>query len=728
MKNKQLLLTLSIICSTITAVAQSFSIELRHTIENFNCISLCESPDGTYALGNKRFGVGIQILKRTKSGYELAGEIATGNTKFPQHIGIGDQGNVFVVAFTDRSLKLYTRTSPYAFDESQFLTDLDEIPQYIIYNAAKKLFILSDNEHTWIYTLQAGKISKAATIAFGGNIQCFENGLSLLVNEKQYSIKNLQDIQEEFNFESLSFKKLSAGSLDLTAYNAKHKLYALNDDRKLALCKSSGLGYEITCELELPEELESMTFSPDGNYLFGGDDHSDKSMITIWKITEDYKLVQLKQEKGFEAEIENMQVSTDGKFLLTGTNDIFYCYALEGIKGGNIVLQDKKPNNPAKKVTAPVVSEKTEVTPPAIVNNNINIFWINPNPDLLNDKPISTDKPSFEIQIKIISADVVKKEDVIILINGKEIIKNKFNEVSLIPSKASPGNKSDEYTFIKNIPLEGGLNTIEVSTKGKKANKSVQVFYSSAKPSLHVLSIGTSLDLQFPKKDAEDFANLFNKQQGKDKLFQQVHIKKLIGKEATTNAIKEAIEFYKYEYKQGSILPNDVLLIFISSHGFIYQNKFRIQGDDYKDIYKETYSVAYDEIISRLNEIDCKKIIFLDACFSGGAKANPAEINEAIDQLNKQKSGTTTFSSCSNDEYSYEDASWNNGAFTKAIVDACSTGDADINRNGLITLEELYEYIKTRVPKMVLEVKQKSQHPTMPVTDLIKETSIFLVE
>lgn len=66
--------------------------------------------------------------------------------------------------------------------------------------------------------------------------------------------------------------------------------------------------------------------------FLGGDNHSDKSMITIWKITEDYKLLQLKQEKGFEAEIENMQVSTDGKFLLTGTNDIFYCYALEGIK------------------------------------------------------------------------------------------------------------------------------------------------------------------------------------------------------------------------------------------------------------------------------------------------------------------------------------------------------------------------------------------------------------
>lgn len=725
---KQILISLCILSGWITVNAQSFSIELRHTIENINCISLCESPDGTYALANKRFGVGIQILKRTKTGYELTGEIATGNNKFPQKICIGDQGNVFLVAFTDRSLKLYTRTSPFAFEETQFLSDLDEIPQIIQYNSVRKLFILADNDHTWIYSLQNGKITKSTTIDYGGNIQCTENGMSLLINDKQYAIKNLQQASEEYNFKSLSFKKLSVTSIDLTAYDTKNKLYAINDDRKLAICKAEGSNYIVTDEIELPEELESLRFSTDGSYLFGGDDNSDKSMITVWKITDDFTLQQVKQEKGFEAEIEKIQISTDGKFLLAGTNDIFYCYALQGIKGSSIILQDKKPGNIPKQEKPSIVNENPIVPQPTSVTNIINIFWINPNPDLLNDKPISTDKPSFEIQLKIISSEVVKKEDVIILINGKEIIKNKFNEVSLIPSKANTNEKSDEYTFVKNIPLEAGLNTIEVSTKGKKATKSVQVYYSSKKPSLHILSIGTSLDLQFPKKDAEDFANLFSKQQGKDKLFEQVHIKKLIGKDATTNAIKEAIEFYKYEYKQGSILPNDVLLIFMSSHGFIYQNKFRIQGDDYKDIYKETYSVAYDEIISRLNEIDCKKIIFLDACFSGGAKANPAEINEAIDELNKQKTGTTTFSSCSNDEYSYEDVSWNNGAFTKAIVDACSTGAADKNNNGLITLEELYNYIQLTVPKMVLDVKQKSQHPTMPVTDLIKETSIFVVE
>lgn len=725
---KQILFSLFILSSWYSMNAQSFSIELRHTIENINCISLCESPDGTYALANKRFGIGIQILKRTKSGYELTGEIATGNNKFPQKICIGDQGNVFLVAFTDRSLKLYTRTSPFAFEETQFLSDLDEIPQIILYNSSRKLFILADNDHTWIYAMQNGKITKSATIEYGGNIQCTENGLSLLINDKQYGIKNLAQATEEYNFNSLSFKKLSVTSIDLTAYDPKNKLYAINDDRKLAICKAEGNSYIVTDEIELPEELESIRFSPDGNYLFAGEDNSDKSMLTVWKITDDFTLQQVKQEKGFEAEIEKIQISTDGKFLLAGTNDIFYCYALQGIKGNSIVLQDKKPNTIPKQDKPLIVNEKPIVNQPTTITNTINIFWINPNPDLLRDKPISTDKPSFEIQVKIISSDIVKKEDVIILINGNEIIKNKFNEVSLIPSKSNTNEKSDEYTFIKNIPLQDGLNTIEVSTKGKKASKSVQVYYSSKKPSLYILSIGTSLDLQFPKKDAEDFANLFLQQHGKDKLFEQVHIKKIIGKDATTNAIKEAIELYKYEYKQGGILPNDVLLIFISSHGFIYQNKFRIQGDDYKDIFKETYSVAYDEIISRLNEIDCKKMIFLDACFSGGAKANPTEINEAIDQLNKQKTGTTTFSSCSNDEYSYEDASWNNGAFTKALVDACASGLADKNKNGIITIEELYNYTKETVPKMVLDVKQKSQHPTMPINDLIKETAIFVVD
>jgi len=711
-----------------TATAQSFSAELRHTLNNVNCLSLTESPDGSYALSNKRFGIGIYILKRTRDGYELAGEISPGENKFAQKIGIGDGGKVFLVAFTDRTLKLYTRTGTTSFEETQLLSDLDEIPFHIIYNEARKCFILADNQHTWIYSLQEGKIKLTSTLEFGGEINVSEDGQRLFVDEKILSLAKLAEPTPLYNLETLHFERLRVSSLDATALSPDGAYYALNDDRKLALVYWNGTSYKVTHEQEIPEELDCMVFSTDGQYLFGGDDESDRSVITIWKVTEGGQLEKVKALKGFQDGIEKLRVSRDGKFLLTGTNDIFYCYALEGVKGKALKLQDKPLVAKDKKAEpAPVKELKPEPSNPKPAVQ-VNIFWINPNPDLLRDKPISTDKPGIEIQVKILSAETVKPEDVIIYINGKEPVKNKFNEVSLIPSRANTGEKTGEYTFVKQIPLQSGLNTIEISAKGSKAAQAVKVFYSAAKPSLHVLSIGTSLDLQFPKKDAEDFATLFSGQQGKDRLFDRVDVKKLIGKDATTNAIKEAIEFYRYEFKQGSIRPNDVILIFLSSHGFIYQDKLRLQGDDYKDMYKETYSVAYDEIISRLNEIDCKKIIFLDACFSGGAKADPAEINEAIDQLNKQKTGTSTFSSCSRDEYSYEDVAWNNGAFTKALLDGCRQALADADHNGLITLQELYNYTRSAVPQMVNEVKQKSQHPSMPVNDLLGETAIFVVE
>jgi len=305
----------------------------------------------------------------------------------------------------------------------------------------------------------------------------------------------------------------------------------------------------------------------------------------------------------------------------------------------------------------------------------------------------------------------------------------KFKEVGM---KESAQEELVEYTYVNSVPLEetaDHINKIEVTAAGKKCSKPLKVLYSAGKPNLHILAIGTSLDLQFPKKDAADFAELFKSQAGpeKDKLFGSVEVRKLIGAEASTNAIKESIERYRYDFKSGSIGPRDVMLIFISSHGFIYQDKFRIQGDDYKDIYKETYSVAFEEITSRLKEVQCKKLIFLDACFSGGAKANVADINNAIAEMNKQGEGVTTFSSSSNDEYSYEDVKWQNGAFTYSIKEALAKGKADNDGNGIVTINELYEYVSGNVPKIVSEVKNKSQHPSMPVTDLLKNTAVYII-
>ena len=93
------------------------------------------------------------------------------------------------------------------------------------------------------------------------------------------------------------------------------------------------------------------------------------------------------------------------------------------------------------------------------------------------------------------------------------------------------------------------------------------------KPDLHILAIGPSYsDLQFTNRDAEDFAAAFENQKGSDKLFKDVHLDVLTGKYYTkAEDIKKKILELKQrrEHKNiaKKITPNDVLIVFISSHG-----------------------------------------------------------------------------------------------------------------------------------------------------------------
>jgi hypothetical protein len=702
--------------AVLHAEAQPFGIELKHTLNQVNCLSLAESPDGRFALANKRFGIGLYRLDRTAQGYKMGAELFTGDQKFPQHLAIGT-GHV-LVAFADRSMKLYALEGA-GMKEVQLITDLDEIPQYMQYSARRKAFVLADGSHTWIFALEGDEVKLVHQSEEGGLLQMNEAGDRFLVGEKYYELgadlkpRLVQDLS------ALKFRRLDAGRIDAAALDAEGKLLAINDAYYLALCRFNGKEWTVLYEREIPEELSALCFSTDGRYLFGGDDHSDRTVITVWKLSEADTLETIEQLKGFEDGIEQIAVSRDGMYLLTGTNDVFSCFALKGVKGRRKVEPGAQPV--AREEPRPQPKPAPQKEKPAVA---LQLIWMYPNPDLLRDKPLSTEDGQIEIQLKVIGPAGLKPADIRILINGKPVQEAKFGEVALLPAEAQPG----EYTLVKRVPLQSGLNRIEAEARGAKTLRAAEVMYRTGKPALHVLSIGTSLDLQFPKKDAEDFAALFRGQDKQDGLFSRVDVKTLIGKDASTNAIKEAVEYYRYAYKQGSIRSGDIILVFLSSHGFMYQNRFRIQGDDYKDMFKETYSVAYDEIISRLDELDCKKVIFLDACFSGGAKADAGEIAEAIEVLNRQKTGTATFSSCSRDEYSYEDAAWNNGAFTRALLDACRKGAADADRNGIITLGELYSYVRAEVPRMVMEVKQKSQTPTMPVQDLLQQTPIFLKE
>ncbi len=60
------------------------------------------------------------------------------------------------------------------------------------------------------------------------------------------------------------------------------------------------------------------------------------------------------------------------------------------------------------------------------------------------------------------------------------------------------------------------------------------------------------------------------------------------------------------------------------------------------------------------------------------------------------------------EEFTYEDATWKNGAFTYALLDGLTTKDADANRDGIIMVSEL----RAHVTRVVRELTGGRQTPT----------------
>ena len=191
------------------------------------------------------------------------------------------------------------------------------------------------------------------------------------------------------------------------------------------------------------------------------------------------------------------------------------------------------------------------------------------------------------------------------------------------------------------------------------------------------------------------------------------------------------------------IAPNDVILLFVSSHGRNIRGQFKLVPSNWSPEAESSTTVDYkNDVLAYLDRIPCKKLILLDACHSGSAKGSkdPTDksLGEALNRLNQEVNGASIISSCQPNELSYEDVSWGNGAFTEALLEALSdkpasdsqgTFSADVNKNGLLSINELYTFLNRRVPVMVASTKEGSmQRPFLQNKGLEADLEIFVVK
>ena len=354
-------------------------------------------------------------------------------------------------------------------------------------------------------------------------------------------------------------------------------------------------------------------------------------------------------------------------------------------------------------------------------------WWTAYDPVTLNGKPYSSKEKILPVKFKILTQDTVSLKN----------LRLHHNELGLAPGPKALLERDihGNFTFTDEVSLldAGGLNEIylEVVADGTavKSEKLI-VDYSPFRPNLHILSIGTETNLQYTLKDARDFARLFTGQGGAggNRIFNKILIDTLFGAKATAQEIKGRIEELKVRYFTGSISPDDVILTFVSSHGFLLDGDFRVQGDDYSPARQRSTSVSFrNDVVNILESIPCKKIIMIDACHSGGARANPSDINFEINKLNSVAKGLTVLASSRGEEQSYEDATWQNGAFTASIIKGLRQAKADADRTGIISMHELSEYVSREVAAMVKNVKNRPQNPLL-VNDELGDVAIYLVD
>ena len=222
------------------------------------------------------------------------------------------------------------------------------------------------------------------------------------------------------------------------------------------------------------------------------------------------------------------------------------------------------------------------------------------------------------------------------------------------------------------------------------------------KPKLYVLAIGVSkyedknLTLGFAAKDAKDFGESFLKQKGG--LYRDVVARILIDEKATKDEIIDGFDWISKE-----TTSKDVAIVFLAGHGLndsggVY---YYLPVNANLDRLRRT-AVPFTEMKNTVASLAGKTILFIDTCHAGnvmGARAGAPDITGVVNELASAENGAVVFASSTGKQYSFEDPSWGNGAFTKAAVEGME-GKADYAGKGRITINMLDLYISERVKEL----------------------------
>lgn len=220
-------------------------------------------------------------------------------------------------------------------------------------------------------------------------------------------------------------------------------------------------------------------------------------------------------------------------------------------------------------------------------------------------------------------------------------------------------------------------------------------------------------DLKHAASDAQRVVDAFRSQEGK--LYGRVTIQTLLDKNATTQALREALREIAQKAQ-----PEDVTVVFFSGHGVV---------DPKLGFYLATYdadpqapaktALLGNELSTLLEGIKSRTVLALDTCHSGGALegtrqqrvvTSPNDLTGLINELSSAEQGVVVLSSSQATEESLEDSE-KGGVFTQAFREGLSSKIAAVGAEA-VTCRTMQDWLNKRVPEIITRLTKGA--PNVP--------------
>ncbi|WP_460962587.1 caspase family protein [Spirosoma litoris] len=595
-------------------------------------------------------------------------------------------------------------------------------------NTGKEIYTLAKNNH--VYDISAD--SRYILVSIDENNNSSLNLLSISTGKKVYSFaQNNHEIYPaclsadnryalSTNSDNvLKLWKVSTGEVvkKFIGHTDKVNSLCLSADGRYALSSSKdktlklwniSTGQKVHPFIGHTGNVHTICMSSDGRYALS----ADESTVKLWDVSSGKEL------KSWSMNYFPIKVAfaPGGSDVLVGTTTYFVSFPIPKSVSPKPVLP--LPTPPFSQLVESI--DTKPISPTLSTSVFSQIIW--------HGNPTTVHEPAYSAQAVFVSnyANPIEASHIRVYVNGQ--LQAAGQKMGITSLKANQGR----YNWEQTLPLMEGGNEIVLGlllpNQPEVRSEPLAITYlPPTRPNLYVVNIGVSgAGLDYAANDAKQIGELFKKQQGK--LFNKVTVFPLYekGQTNTTRLRKEMSRLSLY-----GITPNDVLIIFASAHGKKLnlrngQTDFALQPDDYDNANlssEETTTLLYrGHVLTNIEDIVCKKLILFDACHSGeavhtqGSKSQYLrDLRDAQEIVKNAPPGIITLASSSDGQLSWEDSSWQHGAFTKALLDGLN-GAADTDKDHFVSINELFIYIKKMVPNLLSKVdrlKQEKQEPQM---------------